>query len=82
MPSNLGMRNKAICIPNVEAAAFCLAAESVVCQIHSLRDLKQYVFLVIKITKSDFAITDALTSVRTCAGAQRQLGWGVDQTQL
>lgn len=67
----------------MEAAAFCLAAESVVCQIPSPRDLKQCVFLLIKITKNDFAITDTLTSVRMCAEGQRQLGRGaVNQTQL
>lgn len=81
MPSSLGMRDRAMCIPNVEAAAFCLAAESVVCQIHSPRDLEQCVFLLIKITKNDFAITDALTSDRTCAEGQKQLG-AVNQTRL
>lgn len=81
MPSKLGMRDKAMDIPNVEAAALCLAAVSVVCQIHSPRDSKQCVFLPIKITKNDSAIPDALTSDRMCAEGQRQLG-AVNQTRL
>lgn len=59
------------------------AAKSVVCQTHSLWDVKQCVFLVIKITKDDFfAITDAFTSVSVRVEGRKQLGWGESETQL
>lgn len=45
------------------------------------RDLKQCVFLLIKITRNDFAIIDTPASVRRCAGAQRRLG-AANQAQL
>lgn len=45
------------------------------------RELKQCVFLLIEITRNDFAMIDAPASVRRCAGGQRRLG-AANQVQL